>query len=136
MIGIVIVTHAGLARELRHAAELILGPLPALDTVTIDRDMPVNIAREHLAAAIHQVGEKGAGVIILTDLFGGTPTNISVDFLKPGQVEILTGVNLPMLIKCATARFDLELSGLAGMLKDYARDSIMLPAELLSDLKQ
>jgi PTS system mannose-specific IIA component len=131
MIGIVIVTHSALAAELRDAAELILGRLSAVETVSIDREMSVDIAKEQLKKAIAQVGEDGDGVIVLTDLFGGTPTNISAEFLEKDRVEILTGVNLPMLIKCVGARSGNGLEDLATLLKDYARDAIIRPAELL-----
>lgn len=131
MIGVVVVSHAGLAAELRNAAELILGPLLAVETITIDRDMAVERAKEQLAYAISQVGKDGDGVMILTDLFGGTPTNISVEFLESDHVEILTGVNLPMLIKCISARSGHKLDCLAALLRDYTRNSIMRPADLL-----
>jgi PTS system mannose-specific IIA component len=131
MIGIIIITHSGLARELLQVAEMILGPLTAVKTVSIDRDMSVEVAKEELQLAIDLVGNDGDGVMILTDLFGGTPTNISVDFLQEGFIEILTGVNLPMLIKCAGARVGQSVDGLASLLKDYARNSIMRPSDLL-----
>lgn len=131
MIGIVIVTHSGLAHELRHAAEMILGELKAVQTISIDRGMSLDLAKASLQKAIQQVNDDGDGVIILTDLFGGTPTNVSAEFLQPGTLEILTGVNLPMLIKCVSARWDYPVEGLAIMLKDYARNAIMRPAELL-----
>ncbi len=132
MIGIVVVTHAGLAGEMCHAAELILGPLEDVDAISIDRDMSIDEAREQLEKAIGHVGHQGQGVLILTDLFGGTPTNISSDFLKPGEVEILTGVNLPMLIKCVGGRSGKTLEELAIMIKDYGCKAIMRPAELLN----
>lgn len=131
MIGIVVVTHARLAVELRYAAELILGPLAALETISIDRDMALEQAKSQLTQSLGRAGRDGDGVIILTDLFGGTPTNISVEFLKKNQVEILTGVNLPMLIKCVSARTETDLDRLASYLKGYARDAIMRPADLL-----
>ncbi len=131
MIGIVVVTHAGLARELLQAAELILGPLEKVDAVSIDRDMSVDIAKDQLQQAIINVGGTGAGVLILTDLFGGTPTNISAEFLAPGKVEILAGVNLPMVIKSASARLSYDLDGLTGLLKEYGKNAIMRPAEIL-----
>jgi len=131
MIGIVVVTHARLAVELRRTAEFILGPMSALETVSIGRDMALQQARNQLGQAIDRVGQDGDGVIILTDLFGGTPTNISVEFLENDRVEILTGVNLPMLIKCVSARSGSDLDGLAAYLKVYAQDAITRPADLL-----
>ena len=131
MIGIVIVTHAGLAGELLQAAELILGPQTAVYSISIGRDVSVDIAQEKVKTAVTQAGADGNGTLILTDLFGGTPTNISAEFLQEGVVEILTGVNLPMLIKGLSARSTHDLDGLAVLLKDYAKNAIMRPAELL-----
>ena len=131
MIGVVVVTHSGLARELLQATEMILGPLTAVKTVSIDCDMSVEAAKDELQLAIDLVGNDGDGVIILTDLFGGTPTNISVEFIQEGSIEILTGVNLPMLIKCAGARAGQSVDSLASLLKDYARNSIIRPSDLL-----
>ncbi|PLX72728.1 MAG: PTS system fructose subfamily IIA component [Azoarcus sp.] len=131
MIGIVVVTHAGLAREIKEAAELILGPLTGVETISIDRDLSVEVAKDLLGQALERVGSDGDGALILTDMFGGTPTNISAEFLVPGQVEILTGVNLPMLIKCSSARYGKKVDVLADEMKDYAQKTIMRPAELL-----
>ena len=130
MIGVVVVTHSGLAAELLRATEMIIGPLVAVEAVSVDRDMSVDGAKEALQQAVGRVGADGDGVLILTDLFGGTPTNISAEFLQPGTIEILTGVNLPMLIKCAGARRDLAVEELASLLKEYARNAIMRPSEL------
>lgn len=131
MIGIVVVTHAGLSRELLQAAELILGPLEKVDAVSIDRDMSVDMAKDQLKQAMINVGCAGEGVLILTDFFGGTPTNISAEFLAPGKVEILAGVNLPMVIKSVSARLSNDLDSLAGLLKEYGKNAIMRPAEIL-----
>lgn len=135
MIGIVVITHANLARELLNAATLILGPLEAVEAVSIERDMSVEVATEKLQEALNLVGKDGDGVMLLTDLFGGTPTNISADFLREGVVEILTGVNLPMLIKGVGARVNQNLDGLAVLLKDYAQSAIIRPSELLRSVR-
>ena len=135
MIGIVIVSHAGLADELLHAAESILGPLKAVVAVSIGRDMAVEVAEDELQKAVTLVGKDGNGIIILTDIFGGTPTNISAEFLRDGEVEILTGVNLPMLIKGAGARVNNDLNTLTTLLKDYAQSAIMRPSELLRSVR-
>ncbi len=131
MIGIVIVTHARLSSELLHATEMILGSLPLIEAVSIDRDMSVELVRNHLEQLIDRVGADGDGVLILTDLFGGTPTNISAEFLRPGKVEIITGVNLPMLIKASSARTSTGLDGLVKLLLEYGKKAIMRPSELL-----
>ena len=135
MIGIVVVTHAGLADELLHATELILGPLKAVKSVSIGREMSVDVAKEELLKAVSLVGKDGDGTLILTDLFGGTPTNISAELLQGGLVDILTGVNLPMLIKGVGARSNQNLDGLAVLLKDYAQSAIIRPAELLGSVR-
>ena len=135
MIGIVIVSHAGLADELLHAAELILGPLQKVVAVSIGRDMAIEVAEENLRQAVSLVGKDGDGILILTDLFGGTPTNISAEFLREGAVEILTGVNLPMLMKGVSARTHQNLDELAALLKDYAQSAIMRPSELLRSVR-
>lgn len=131
MIGVVVVTHSSLAHELKQAAEMIIGELKFVATISIDRDISMELAKQSLQKALEQVNPDGDGVLILTDLFGGTPTNVSADFLQPGQIEILTGVNLPMLLKCVSARLDHNVEELAILLKDYARNAIMRPAELL-----
>jgi len=131
MIGIVVVSHAGLADALIEAAELIIGPLEAVAAVCIDRGMDIDAAKNNVQQAVASVGKDGTGVLILTDLFGGTPTNLSAEFLQPGAVEILTGVNLPMLIKGAGARSQHDLDGLTSLLKEYGGHAIMRPADLL-----
>lgn len=131
MIGVVIVTHSHMAQELCRAAEMILGPLAALRAVNIEPETSVNEAKGAVFDAVAAVGSDGDGVLILTDLFGGTPTNISAELLEEGRVEILAGVNLPMLIKCAGMRTTLDLSELSLLLKEYGRSAIIRPSELL-----
>jgi len=135
MIGIVIVTHAGLADELIQATQLILGPLKRVESLSIDRDMSLDTAREKLHQMVAQVGKDGDGIVILTDLFGGTPTNISAELLQDGMVEILTGVNLPMLIKGVGSRMNQNLDGLVTLLKDYGKSAIIRPSELLKSTR-
>ncbi len=131
MIGIVVVTHARLAQELLTTAEMIIGPFPAARAISVDRGTSLEAAKAELHQAIAEVSQDGHGVLILTDMFGGTPTNISAEFLCD-QVEILAGVNLPVLLKCVQARNGLDLASLAGMLKEYARNAVIRPAELLA----
>ena len=131
MIGVIVATHSRLAEELLRATEMIIGPFDLAEPVSIDREDSVDAAKRRMQLSFDRVSRDGDGVIILTDMFGGTPTNISVDFLAAGQVEILTGVNLPMLLKCISARGGMQLEALAGMLKDYARNAVMRPSELL-----
>ena len=98
MIGVLVVTHGNLAKELVHSARTIIGEIKNVQAVSIDWDDNVVEAREKIAKAIKKV-DFGRGALILTDMFGGTPTNISLTFLKKNEVEIVTGVNLPMLLE-------------------------------------
>lgn len=131
MIGIVIVTHSNLAGEFITAAEMIIGPVDRLQAVSIDRSVAVETAQQNLQQALLSVGQDGDGVIILTDIFGGTPTNISAEFLVDPQVEIVTGINLPMLLKCVSARQGSSITTLAGLLKEYGRNAVLRPSEML-----
>lgn len=131
MIGIVVVTHSQLAYEFISAAEMIVGPAPQIQAVSIDRAVAVESAQQQLQQALDVVGKDGDGVIILTDMFGGTPTNISAEFLQDQAVEIVTGINLPMLLKCISARSGQTVTDLAVLLKEYGRNAVMRPAELL-----
>jgi PTS system mannose-specific IIA component len=132
MVGIVVATHANMSQALVNAAEMILGSLTHVEAITINREDGVDAIRQRFADAIGRVGEAKGGVLILTDLFGGTPSNIGLSFLDPGRVEVLTGVNLPMLLKASTIRSDLSLAEIAADLKDHARSSIMVASEVLS----
>mgnify|MGYP001441058500 CR=1 FL=1 len=131
MIGIAVVTHSSLAYEFIKAAEMIVGPADQLQAVSIDRSIAVETVQQHLQDVISEVGRDGDGVIILTDMFGGTPTNVSAEFLDRNQVEIITGINLPMLLKCISARHGQSVEDLAVLLKDYGQKAIMRPAEML-----
>ncbi|PLX90406.1 MAG: PTS system fructose subfamily IIA component [Desulfuromonas sp.] len=131
MIGLVVITHSGLAEEYLRAAEMIIGAIPKAEAISIDRSFDVAGARELLEEVLERIGSDGAGVLIMTDMFGGTPTNIGVEFLEEGKIEILTGVNLPMILKFSSARLTHNLDELAALLKDYGQQNIMRPAELL-----
>ncbi len=131
MIGLVVISHGRLAAELLHSAEMIIGPMDRVESVNIDRFMAPDTASKQLHDAVVAVGTDAEGVIILTDLFGGTPTNLSAELLPGGQVEIITGVNLPMILKFVSGRLTKELAELAVFLKDYGKDAIVRPSELL-----
>lgn len=131
MIGLVILTHGLMAGECLAAAEMIIGPVGACRAISIDRSCSVEVATRKLAEVLDELGGDGDGVLILTDMFGGTPTNIAAGFLAEGRVEILTGVNLPLLLKATSARREMALGELAAFLRDYGRQAIMRPAELL-----
>jgi len=130
MIGIVIVTHGLLAQEILKTAEFIIGSLEGCATVSIDGSKGPEATRQDISGAIESVS-KGAGVLVLTDMFGGTPSNISLSFLEEGRVEVLTGVNLPMLIKAVQVRDKAALAEAAQTIGDYARKSITVAGEIL-----
>ena len=103
MIGLILVTHGQLAEEFVHAMEHVVGPQDAVATVCIGPNDDMEKRRKEIASAIKKV-EKGDGVIILTDLFGGTPSNLAISLLETGRIEVIAGINLPMLIRLAGAR--------------------------------
>lgn len=130
MIGVVVVTHGQLATELVNAAEMIVGELPRFTAVSIGWHDDVNDAREDIAQAIERVrGEEG--VLLLTDMFGGTPSNLGMTFLEKGRLEVVTGVNLPMLIKLGGLRQSADLLAVARQLRDDGRSAIWLASDLL-----
>ena len=132
MIGVVVVTHGQLANELVNAAEMIVGDLPQFTAVSIGWHDEVNDAREDIAQAIERVrGE--SGVLLLTDMFGGTPSNLGMTFLEKDRIEVITGVNLPMLIKLATLRGEKSLEDLAVFIKDYGRRNISVARQILPE---
>ena len=131
MIGLLVIMHSNLAEEYLRAAEMIIGPVLNAEAISIDRSFSVDSAKDLITDVIERVGGDGDGVLIMTDMFGGTPTNISAEFLATGKVEILTGANLPMVLKFAGVRQSMELEDLAAMLKEYGQQNIMRPSELL-----
>ncbi|MBL8125419.1 MAG: PTS sugar transporter subunit IIA [Pyrinomonadaceae bacterium] len=133
-IGGVIVSHGQLANELLAAAETVVGDIGHIIAVSIGWHDDVEMARDEVERAIRSVS-KGTGVIILTDMFGGTPTNIAAMFLSPGDVEIVTGVNLPMVIKLASNTKDLDLIDLAKEIEDQGKTSIYRTSALLEPQK-
>jgi PTS system mannose-specific IIA component len=130
MIGVVVVTHGQLATELVNAAEMIVGDLPRFTAVSIGWHEDVNDARDDIAQAIERVGNDG-GVLILTDMFGGTPSNLGMTFLQKDAVEVVTGVNLPMLIKLASLSGSSDLLAVAREVRDDGRNAIWVAADLL-----
>jgi PTS system mannose-specific IIA component len=136
MIGIVIVTHCRLGDALIEAAEFILGDKPeALLSVSIDITKDVDKLRERIAQEIKKVA-KAEGVLILTDMFGGTPSNLSYSFLEESRVEVISGVNLPILIQAINKRKDMDLSRLAAYLEDSGKKSIQSASGILKGNKR
>lgn len=136
MIGIVIVTHSQLGDALIDTAEFILGDRPdTVVSVSIDLKENVDKLRKKIAQAIKTVDNK-KGVIILTDMFGGTPSNLSYSFLEEGQVEVISGVNLPILIKAVDLQKNMELIELAQHLEAFGKKSISLASGILKGNKR
>jgi len=131
MIGVLITTHGNLGSELIKAAELIRGALKGIVHVSVDQAKGVEDLKKEISTAIKKL-DQGSGVLILTDLFGGTPSNISLSFLKEGKVEVITGVNLPMLLKLPDIREGMSLKEFAQYIKDYGIKNISLASEILS----
>lgn len=129
-VGLLVVTHENLASELVRATRKIVGEVQHFEAVSIGWNDDVTDARQKVENAIRSVKRK-AGVLVLTDMFGGTPTNISLSFLKQDQVEIVTGVNLPMLIKFFNLEPDLTLRQIAERIRDKGRESIHMAMEYL-----
>ena len=129
-VGGVIVSHGQVATELLAAAETVVGDLSHVVAVSIGWHDDVEAARNEIERAIKNVSQ-GRGVILLTDMFGGTPTNISAMFLKDGEVEIVTGVNLPMVIKLASNAKEVSLAELAQEIEDQGKQAIYRTSALL-----
>ena len=127
----IIVTHGHLAGELLAAAEMIIGPISHITAVSIGWHDDVDAARDEVQRAITRVSQ-GAGVLLLTDMFGGTPTNIASMFLEEGAVEVVTGVNLPMVIKLASSSTEDPLAEIARKICDQGRQGIYLAGALLA----
>jgi len=132
MIGILVAAHGDVGPALCQAAAGIVGPMEKVEASTLTYGEAPAEARNRIAGALARLDD-GDGVLILTDMFGGTPTNVSVPFLQPGRVEVLTGMNLPMLIKAQAVRGEMGLSELARFLRDYASRNIVLASEIWAD---
>src|SRR5918993_887396 len=133
--GVVVVTHGQLAAELVNSAEMIVGDLPHFAAVSIGWHEDVDHAREEIGRAIERVRALTSdGVLVLSDMFGGTPANLAVTFVSP-QVEVITGVNLPMLIKLARPQPGIDLQTLAHEMREHGRNAIWVASELLKGQK-
>lgn len=132
MIGGLIVTHGRLAYELLAAAQKIEGRLEGIEAVPLDWNDTVDEAREKIRQALERIG-RDRGVIIFTDMFGGTPSNISLSFLEKDRVEIVTGVNLPMIVKFASLQTEtLDLAAIAHVIGEKGSKSIRVASDLLA----
>jgi PTS system mannose-specific IIA component len=130
MVGLVVITHCRIAEELLKAAELILGPIPACIPIGISADEKLEKIAERVEQALARV-EEGEGVLILTDLFGGTPSNVSLSFLQEKKVEVVSGVNLPMLLKISISRQGKDLKEVVRVARDAGRKNISVASEIM-----
>ena len=136
MIGIVVVTHGNIGNTLIEAAETIIGHhQDAVVSISIDLKKNADQLREKIAEGIKKA-DQGEGVLILTDMFGGTPSNLGYSFLEEGRVEVISGVNLPLLIKSASIRNTTDLGELARRLEAFGKKSITLASSVLKGNKR
>ncbi len=132
MIGALIVTHGNLAHELLNAARQIEADISGIEAVSLEWNVTLDAARETIAAALERVGHD-RDVIIFTDMFGGTPSNISLSFLEKGHVEVVTGVNLPMVVKFAMVKEESkDLATVAHMITEKGSKAIRVASDLLT----
>ena len=131
MIGLVLVTHGKLAEEFRHAREHVVGPQKAIETVCIGPEDDMDQRRQDILEAVMSADE-GHGVIILTDMFGGTPSNLAISVMSSGRIEVIAGVNLPMLIKLAGIRGDDDMERALVEASEAGRKYINVASRVLS----
>ena len=132
MIGLVLVTHGGLATEFRVAMEHVVGPQEAIETICIGPEDDMESRRADIAAAVARVND-GSGVILLTDLFGGTPSNLAISLLDAGTIEVIAGINLPMLIRLESARRTMDVTRAVAAAREAGKKYISVASELLGD---
>lgn len=130
MIGLVLVTHGFLAKEFVIAMEHVVGPQKAIETVCIGPEDDMEIRRADIAAAVDRVND-GSGVILLTDLFGGTPSNLAISLLRAGEIEVIAGINLPMLIRLESARKSMTVQKAVAAAREAGQKYISVASELL-----
>lgn len=131
MIGMVLVTHGRLANEFRAALEHVVGPQPQLETIAIEPDDDMDARRKDIMAAVERT-DKGDGVVILTDMFGGTPSNLAISCMNGRKVEVIAGINLPMLIKLARVRDEATLDQAVVAAQDAGRKYINVASRILA----
>jgi PTS system mannose-specific IIA component len=131
MIGLVLVTHGRLAVEFRSALEHVVGPQEQIETVTIGPDDDVEQRRRDIIEAVKRA-DAGDGVVILTDMFGGTPSNLAISVMNRPKVEVLAGINLPMLVKLAKVRDEKALTEAVGMAQEAGRKYITVASRVLA----
>jgi mannose PTS system EIIA component len=132
MIGLVLVTHGRLAVEFVTAMEHVVGPQAAVESICIGPDDDMEVRRADIATAIEKV-DQGRGVIILTDLFGGTPSNLAISLMETGKIEVIAGVNLPMLIRLEGARRTMSVVAAVAAAREAGRKYISVASEVLGE---
>jgi len=132
MIGLVLVTHGLLAKEFVVAMEHVVGPQEAIRPICIGPDDDMDVRRKDIARAIEEV-DRGEGVILLTDLFGGTPSNLAISLMKTGHTEVIAGVNLPMLIRLEGARRTMKVKEAVAAAREAGRKYISVASEVLGE---
>ena len=130
MIGLVLVTHGQLAAEFVRAMEHVVGPQEAVEAICIGPDDDMEARRADIARAVAGV-DQGRGVILLTDLFGGTPSNLAISLMEPGRIEVIAGVNLPMLIRLEGARKAMKVQAAVAAAREAGRKYISVASEVL-----
>lgn len=131
MIGLVLVTHGKLAEEFRSALEHVVGPQEHCETVCIEADDNVEKRHDDILAAIKKV-DSGRGAILLTDMFGGTPSNLAISAMEPGRIEVIAGINLPMLVKLASVRVEQPMADVLVEAQDSGRKYIHVASHVLA----
>lgn len=132
MIGLVLVTHGRLAAEFVVAMEHVVGPQDAIEAICIGPDDDMEVRRADIAKAVAKV-DRGVGVILLTDLFGGTPSNLAISLMEPGRIEVIAGVNLPMLIRLEGARKMMKVKAAVAAAREAGRKYISVASEVLGE---
>jgi PTS system mannose-specific IIA component len=132
MIGLVLVTHGRLAAEFVVAMEHVVGPQSAVESICIGPDDDMELRRGDISTAIRAV-DTGRGVIVLTDLFGGTPSNLAISLMQPGKVEVIAGINLPMLIRLEGARRTMNVKDAVAAAREAGRKYISVASEVLGE---
>lgn len=132
MIGLVLVTHGRLAAEFVTAMEHVVGPQSAVETICIGPEDDMELRRADIAKAIQGV-DSGRGVIVLTDLFGGTPSNLAISLMSPGKIEVIAGINLPMLIRLEGARRTMNVKDAVAAAREAGRKYISVASEVLGE---
>jgi PTS system mannose-specific IIA component len=132
MIGLVLVTHGRLAAEFVTAMEHVVGPQKAIEAICIGPDDDMESRRSDIARAVKAV-DGGDGVILLTDLFGGTPSNLAISLMEPGRIEVIAGINLPMLIRLEGARKSMKIKAAVSAARNAGKKYISVASEVLGE---